>query len=347
MANPTFEQLKADLQKDGIVIIRNFISVEDANEIRKNIETSVDNDLQEREKAQQIYGRFEGSAGVTHNNSGKHIITDYFGRSSKLDQAMGKIFEDENTSRLLKFIGGDNLKLRGYNTRRMNGSLEYSAMEWHRDNVGEFTIGVVLSESGKTNDSATCYIPGSHLYPFCPFAKAKFTMPHPIQMPPWPLRFFSSLLEKKTTAKAQDAVGRPGDIYIFLGDLWHGRRPNFVANHDVVFFIGLFPSEIPFPGHSKVEIPSTEILQKLPKALREVVDFRNTPENKTKDSYFYQVQKQKQSMGIFTLWRLVQFENWIWKPFNRYFQYVENRIHRVKYLWGRVVGKIRRTLTST
>lgn len=343
MAIPTFEQLRDDLKTNGLVFIRNFIPVADAIEIRKSIENSVQNDLREREQVQKIYGRFEGSVGITHNNQGKHIIADYFGRSSKLDEAVGKIFEDENVSCLLKFIGGDNLKLRGYNTRRMNSVFDYSAMEWHRDNLGEFTIGIVLTESGQSNDSSTCYIPGSHLYPYCPFAEAQFVMPHPIPMRPLHERFFSTLLEKKTTESAQDAIGKPGDIYIFLGDLWHGRRANFVGNNDVVFFVGLFPSEIPFPSHSEVNIPSEEILSQLPQALRRVVDFRNTPPNKDQSSYIYELQKQKKSYGFFSLWNWVKLEIRFWKKANDLFADLHEWILEIKNFGRRVVRKIRRS----
>lgn len=253
-------------------------------------------------------------------------------------------------SRLLKFIGGENLKLRGYNSRRMNGPLNYSAMEWHRDNVGEFTIGIVLSEAEDSNDSATCYIPGSHLYPYCPFTSAQFAMPVPIPERPLWERFFSSRLERKTTAQARDAIGKPGDIYIFLGDLWHGRRPNHVGNNDVVFFIGLFPSEIPFPSHAKVDIPPDEVLAKLPLSLRKVVDFRNTPANQNKDSYYYQMQKEKISYGFFSLWNFARLETLFWNSTrwggNKYVRKVlvklESTLRPLVNLSERVIRKLRR-----
>lgn len=348
---PTFENLREELKANGLVFIRNFIPREEALKIKSDIEKSVQQDLSEREAAKQIHGRFDGSMGVSHNNQGKHIITDFFGRSSQLDESMGKLFGDETVSRLLRFIGGDNLKLRGYNTRRMNGPENYSAMEWHRDNFGEFTIGIVLSDSGPSNDSATCYIPGSHLYPYCPFVSAQFTMPVPI--PPRPIweRFFSAKLEKQTTALAKDASGQPGDVYIFMGDLWHGRRHNFVSNHDVVFFIGLFPSEIAFPSHAKVDIPSSEILEKLPVALRQVVDFKNTPPNPEKNSYFYDLQNQKNRYGFFSLWNLARLEALFWNStklgghplVRKVITKLENLVRPFTNLGLRVVRKVRRS----
>lgn len=351
----TFEKMREELKKNGVVFIRNFISSADALEIKKDIENYVQKDLIEREKSKQNFGRYEGEVGITHNNQGKHIITDFFGRSSKLDESIGKIFEDKNTANLFKFIGGEHLKLRGYNTRRMNGPLNYSAMEWHRDNVGEFTIGLILDEAEGSNDSATCFIPGSHLYPYCPFTTAQFTMPIPIPERPIWQRFFSDRLEKKTTALAQDAIGQPGDIYIFLGDLWHGRRPNLVSNNDIVFFIGLFPSEIPFPSHAKVDIPSDEILKKLPAALRRVVDFRNTPPNADKNSYFYQLQKQKLSYGFLSLWNLARLETLFWNSANlggnKYFQKVltkiENLLRPMTHFCSRAINKIKRSFLAS
>jgi hypothetical protein len=346
-----FEKLRDELKKNGLVYIRNFISEQDSLQIRSDIEKHVERDLLQREKVKQIHGRFEGDVGITHNNSGKHIITDFFGRSLKLDESIGRLFDDQTASKLFEFIGGKNLKLRGYNTRRMNGPINYSAMEWHRDNVGEFTIGIVLSEQGNSNDSATCYIPESHTYPYCPFTSAQFAMPAPAPARPIWERFFSSMLEKKTTALAKDAVGKPGDIYIFMGDLWHGRRPNYVGNNDVVFFIGLFPSEVPFPSHANVDIPADDILAKLPLSLRRVVDFRNTPENKEKTSYFYELQKQKQTYGFLSLWNLAKLETLFWKSANlggnkyvkKFIAKLERMLNPMTHFCGRIVRKIQRS----
>lgn len=331
------------METNGIVFVRNFLSSEEVNSIRTFIESSVANDLNERNLAGQLYGRFQGSAGVTHNNQGKHVITDFFGQCQMLDLAVGRIFEDPRISSLLKFVGGENLKLRGYNTRRMNGSLEFSAMEWHRDNVGEITIGILLNESGKTNDSATCFIPGSHLFPYCPFKEAQFTMPLPVPMKPKHERLFSSWLESKTTSSSQDAQGEPGDLYIFLGDLWHGRRPNFIGNHDMVFFIGLFPTEIPFPAHSEVVIPAEDVLQKLPPTLRRLVDYKNTPLNKEKTSYIYELQKKKINYSFLSLWNFVKLEIQFWKKVNEMLADLQKQLQKIENFYLRVVRKIRRS----
>ena len=89
-----FEKLREELKTNGIVFVRNFISAADAMEIKNDIEKSVQIDLAERESSKQTYGRFEGSSGVTHNKQGKHIITDFFGSSSNLDEWVGKILAD-------------------------------------------------------------------------------------------------------------------------------------------------------------------------------------------------------------------------------------------------------------
>lgn len=180
----TFENLRDELKSNGCTFVRNFISISDIQKIKNDIEKWKTIDLEERQAARADYGRFHGSAGVTFYNQGKHIITDFFARSNSLDQAIDRLLSDESVSKLLEFIGGKNLKLRGYNARCMTGNPEYSAMEWHRDNIGEITIGIVMDDQGESSDGATCYVPGSHLYPYCPFMKAQFTMPYPIKNPP-------------------------------------------------------------------------------------------------------------------------------------------------------------------
>lgn len=87
-----FEKLSEELRANGIVYIPGFISPSVAAEIKNDIEKAVQKDIDERQAAQQNFGRFDGSAGISHNNQGKHIITDFFGRSPKLDESVGKKF---------------------------------------------------------------------------------------------------------------------------------------------------------------------------------------------------------------------------------------------------------------
>ena len=307
------DTLSEQIVSTGCAFVRNFFSADEIRTIRYEIEEWEKKDLEERKLAGIEFGRFAGSAGVTHYNQGRHIITDFFSLSPTLDSAVGRLLDDARVAQLLEFMGGKNIKLRGYNTRHMTGNKEYSAMEWHRDNVGEITIGLLLDDSNESIDGATCYIPASHLYPYCPLQKANFKMPYPILSLPLWQRFFSYLLEKRTTSKTTHAIGNAGDVYFFPSDLWHGRQANLHESKGMVFFIGLFPSEIPFPSHSEVNIPSKEILERLPASLKKIVDYTNLPKNTDQSAYYYQLQNFKITFGTFSLWNLAVKEREFWE----------------------------------
>lgn len=312
MPDADLQEWKRKIEKDGFLIIRNYFSKSDICGAKKDIDKNIDLDLKARNIEGLMYGRYEGSAGVTHNNQGRHIITDFFGRSEILENTVAKFFGDVNIKGLFEHIGGKHLKLRGFNSRKLSGLKDYSAMEWHRDNYGEITVAIIMDSSNLSNDGATCVIPGSHTYPCCPFKDLNFEQPFPVpKLPIWQ-RFFSSILERRVLKSAVDIVGEAGDVYIFLGDLWHGRRVNLVNNKGIVFFIGLFPSEIPFPQHSKVNIPESSVLDRLPIELRNLVDYLKTPPNNTKDSYFYKMKKDNQRMRLFSLLNIACLEKKFW-----------------------------------
>lgn len=312
MHDVNLQEWKTKIERDGYLIIKNYLSKPDICCAKNDIDRYIELDLNERNNDGSMFGRYEGSAGVTHNNQGRHIITDFFGRSEILENEVANFFSDVNVKGLLEHIGGKHLKLRGFNSRKLSGIKDYSAMEWHRDNYGEITVAIIMDSSNISNDGATCVIPGSHIYPCCPFKDLNFEQPFPIpKMPIWQ-RFFSSILERRVAKSAVDIVGEVGDVYIFLGDLWHGRRVNLVNNNGMVFFIGLFPSEIPFPQHSKVNIPESSVLDRLPLELRKLVDYINTPPNDTKNSYFYKMKESTRRMKFFSLINIAYLEKKFW-----------------------------------
>ncbi len=308
-AQKYFEELK----QNGLLMLRGFLNPVEVEQARQELERWFDLDLQERKSKKINEGAHIGVAGNTHLNQGKHVLVDVFTKSPTLDRLFDKMLTDSSLSHVVRNTVGENVKLRGYNVRKMTGNLSQSAMEWHRDNPGEISWAIILSESDPLVDASTAYVPGSHLFPTCPFKSSVMAMPYPDARSPAKISYFSQFLAQKTVKNAVDADGKPGDCYFFIGDVWHSRRPNFNGKKGMVFFAGAFPMEIPFPAHSKVNIPPESVLNQLSENVRKIVDFKNTPSNSDRSSYYYEMLERRQKKGWFTIWRAAELEKFLFE----------------------------------
>ncbi len=298
------ESLFPTMQTDGVVLLRNFFDPAQVRRANEEVEAFLKRDLEERKEAQLELGHFKGSAGRTILDKSKHLILDFFAKSPTLDQLAEKLLTHPDVAALAEKMVGKRLKLRGYNIRHMTGTADNSAMEWHRDNRGEFNFAILLNETEPEGDAATCYIPGSHLYPYCPFQAIHLGTPYAAYNPQ--MGYFSKRLAERVTRNVKSAYGAPGDAYLFFGDVWHGRQPNLKGKTGTVLFFAVFPAEIPFPSHTTVEIPPPEVLEKLPPGLRKIVEHDRVLPNEGASTYFYTMEaRRKKNTG---LWRLAMWE---------------------------------------
>ena len=71
-------------------------------------------------------------------------------------------------------------------------------------------------------------------------------------------------LHKRIWPRVRELGGKPGDIFFFLNDLWHGRAPNIHGTRNIIVRFGGFPTEFPF----KDDLPLPAEIATLPTALR-------------------------------------------------------------------------------
>ncbi len=301
--------LRETIEKDGLLLLRNVLDPALVKRANQEVEALLRTDIEERKNAQKETGRFEGTAGKSIVDNSKQILLDIFAKSPTLDGLAEQLLTDPRLAELVEQTVGKNFKLRGYNIRHMTGEADNSAMEWHRDNRGEFNFAILLNESDPTGDAATCYIPGSHLYPYCPFQTIHLASPYAAYHPK--MGVFSRRLARSITKRALAAHGGPGDVYLFIGDIWHGRQPNLRGNTGTVLFFAVFPSEIAFPSHSTVEIPPADVMEKLPPGLRKIVAHTSVLPNHDRSAYLYRMEKRRKKAYPFTLWHLAKVERWL------------------------------------
>jgi hypothetical protein len=304
---PSLDQLKAEAEQEGFVAFRDFF-LDLAKQAHDELDAWFEIDLESRRTNGEKSNYHDGAAGRSVLLPSMHILQDVFGKSPTLDRMFEKVLTDANAGGLIHHLAGENLKLRGYNVRKMTGVANNSGMEWHRDNPGEIGWSLLLTDTEPEIDGSTCVVRGSHLYPYCVRKNLL------LQWAYYPgfrifqrFNFFSHLAKKRyVDGKSASASGKAGDFYVFINDLWHGRENNLRGKNTMVFLASVFPTEVAFPD--VVPIPSAEALATLPPVLRKIVDYRHTPVNVDKSAYVHRMIEQRQRVGTFTLWRLGQVE---------------------------------------
>ena len=295
-------ELKAAIERDGFARFENCFDESLIKLAQAELNRLFEIDLASREKAGVKGKTFDGPVGRSSLDTQMHLLEDVYGKSPALDLIFNFALTDPDSAGLLKHVGGNNLKLRGYNVRRMTGATRNSDMEWHRDNKGEIGWTFLLTDTDPYVDASTTFVRGSHLYPYSSRENLLF---------PWrdysgfkifqKINYFGNLIRKRyVDTNSVSASGKAGTFYLFINDLWHGREHNLNGKETMIFLVSVFPAEIPFPN--QVPIPDAETLGRLPAAVKLVVDYQNTPFNLDKRAYLYKMWSDR--LSINGLWRL-------------------------------------------
>lgn len=248
------------------------------------------------------------------------FVVDIYGRSPALEAMVEKVLTDPTTAAVLEKSVGKHFKVRGYNLRRMDGSLDPLTdgpqavpHVWHRDWRGEFGISILLSDIPEPNNSGTCFVPGSHLWPYCPRENTTLSAWNVLRtnrLRPFAkilrrLAVFSNLLGRRKMQGVVESTGAAGDVCFFFNDTWHGRNPNLHSRKTTVLFLGLFPTEFPFPDD--VKLPPASVLAALPPRFRQAVR-HDQPINEGRDTLVHWVLANQQPVRWFDLFHLVKLE---------------------------------------
>ena len=218
-------------------------------------------------------------------------------------------------------MAGKYLKFRGYNIRRMTGEYDPGPKyprgsslphEWHRDSPGELGIGILLTDIPEGGNAGTAFVPGSHLFPYCPRWNTLFSSEYRLEDlirlgNPTMARYapFSRLLALKTLRRRREASGKRGDLFFFFNDVRHGRYPNLHGRQTMLLLLGSFATEFPFPD--KVTPPAPDVLAKLPPAIR-LAASTEAPVNEVRDTVVHWMLENRRRLWPMSLFHLAQQE---------------------------------------
>jgi hypothetical protein len=276
------DHLSETLERDGFVVVPDFFDPALVTQARNEIDSWYQRDLEERKRcsAEVLH---DGVAGKSVLTAPTHLMLDVYAKSPTLDALFEKILTDPASSRLLEKLAGKNIKLRGYNIKRMTKNRDPKPSlgptplphEWHIDSPNEICITIPLDDFSQPGNGTTALMKGSHMFPYCPRWNCLFGPIAPVHTSRglhsgiklfMRLTLFSRLLARRLRSRETGAHSKRGDFYIFINDTWHGREPN-VHDHDyMMLMVGAFPTESAFPD--AVKPPNAQTLAALPQRLR-------------------------------------------------------------------------------
>lgn len=298
----------SEFERDGFCKFSGLLDPALVAKARAEVDSLFDRDLEERRISgnQDYYNT--GVAGRTHLIPEQHTMFEAFGKSPALDAIFDFIFSDPLTVSVAEHAGGKFQKMRGYNIRRMTGAPDPMGMEYHRDNTGEMTWLLILTDIESMDDAATGLIPGSHRFPYCPWKNTLMPMRQYAGVKlftRW--NVFGNLMRRRIKRTATSTAGKAGDFCLMGADVWHSRTPNVRGKKSIVVLVGMFPSEIEFPPHGGPSEATPEVMQRLPASVQARFAHANMPAN-DKTSYFYRMMDERLSMGVVSLWRFAYLE---------------------------------------
>lgn len=307
----------SDLKRDGYVVFRNFFSPETIAKAVAEIDACLQADIDERAALNHTDEHHKkGQVGHTIQIPALHLLIDCLGMCPTFDAMFETFLTHPVTRGVMNETLGPNMKLRGYNVRKMTGAVDQGPfpgkahsipLEWHIDSPRETCISFLLNDIDSLNDSPTALIPGSHMFPYHPLHNTLFSYEkYPGHRFFLKHNLFNKLLGQRIFAKADGGTGKAGDVVIFINDTWHGRHPNLNGKQTMISLAGLFSSNDPYPD--EVPVPSDEVLAKLPPQLRAVVDQSLPPNPNHESHYICQMQRDRKPVQPLSLFHLAQVE---------------------------------------
>lgn len=265
--------LSAEVAKNGFFVLPGFFCPKAVMAARAELAQLLDRDLAARDA--------EPAGGSTRMDEGRFKTV----KTPEMHTRFFPSFESPKYAALLESMFGvpqiksfvekslGNIRLRSDLIRRASGIDDSIDDEfqiphnWHRDSPGEFTFGIFFDDVTVSNSGGTGVIPGTHtqeLHPLwdlmlSPEGKASHEdyLTGALQTMPAALYDDAPLnhaVRAELSGQQMELCGKPGDIYFFLNDIWHGRFPNQTGQQFMISRIGAFSARFPFKDDTPLPV---------------------------------------------------------------------------------------------
>mgnify|MGYP002622556090 CR=1 FL=1 len=221
-----------------------------------------------------------------------------------------------NDAEIVKFIKkviGEHYRMRVDLVRRSSGiddSVDDFQIphQWHRDTPGEFTFGIFFDDMSEPESGGTAVIKGgTHFLDYMPhwdfmLGPTSFTTKEDYvsQTKPFMLprksrlsEFFTKRLTRKLKSDCTEIRGKPGDLYFFVNDVWHGRMANVQGKRFVTVRFGGFANGYKF----KDDIPLPDQFENKATTFLKKIYSSEQPENQTGQTLLNEMDKRQREKG--------------------------------------------------
>lgn len=301
-------------ERDGYFVVPGFFDTALVEKTRQQLVALLDEDVRLREE-QDLPKRYVKDDHVVSGVS-PLIHTRFFPlwESDGLQTMAEELFTHSGLREVTDHVIGEHFRLRVDLVRRATGQNDWVddfqiPHAWHRDTPGEFTFGIFFDDLTPPNSGGTAVISGSHWMPQHPhwdlalsedswLSKEHFSKKGPKRLDPELYRWMltNRFLRRRLGPKAQEIRGRPGDLYLFLNDLWHGRAANIHGEKNVMVRMGGFASEFEF----KDDLGLPPGADALPEAVAQ--HYRpDQPENSDPSTVLRRIQHRRRRPGFVSL----------------------------------------------
>lgn len=208
-------------------------------------------------------------------------------KSKGLAEMIETVLDDVEIKKFIRKVIGENYRMRVDLVRRSSGVDDgvddfQIPHQWHRDTRGEFTFGIFFDDMSAPESGGTAVIKGgTHFLDYMPqwdfmlgpnsftskddyvSQKQPFMLPKKSRI----FQFFTKKLIRKLRSDCTEIRGKPGDLYFFVNDVWHGRMANVQGKRFITVRFGGFANgyefkdDIPLPEN--FENQATPLLKKI------------------------------------------------------------------------------------
>ena len=260
------ERLVNDVEQDGYFVARNYFPTARIQQVRRELDEILEQDQAARQ-ARNIPSRWaENGLMISALSPLMHTVYFPLWKSTGLRELADALFSDPEIRHFCRRVIGEHFRLRVDLVRKSTGVNDtvndfQLPHVWHRDTPGEFTFGIFFDDLTSPYSGGTAVVPGTHwqaYHPLWDFALSsgsyiskthyldKKIQPRVIDSALDKFMFCNGRMRGNIARRATEIRGKPGDIYFFLNDIWHGRAPNVHGSRNIMVRIGGFATEFEF-----------------------------------------------------------------------------------------------------
>jgi ectoine hydroxylase-related dioxygenase (phytanoyl-CoA dioxygenase family) len=303
----TVNDLVRDLETNGHCLFTNLLDGDFVSSRRAELAQLLDEDIEYRRR-HGISGADLVREGYTYSLT-PHMHTMLFPafRSNAASDVLEAILSHRVIAEVMERTVGKYFRLRVDLVRRAtavdDGVDDFQLPhEWHRDSPGEFTFGVFFDDMTVPLSGGTAAINGgTHFLPYDPIwdfmfgsktytSKENYLANHNVFVRPdcRKVEVFTRIFKRTLRRRFVEIRGKPGDVYLFLNDAWHGRAPNRQGKQFMTMRFGGYPTDFPF----KDDLPLPRGPDLLPPRLR-LAYSADQPVNERQELLIYRLRRAR------------------------------------------------------